>query len=107
MMKRMARMILAVAMSAAAYAHAVDKQTLIYNFGKNSGGYAPAGTLVMDAAGNFYGAASEGGLGTECCGTIFELSPKTGGGYSYSVLYTFSGVGNDSSPLGSMATEVQ
>jgi hypothetical protein len=105
MMKKMARMMLAVAMGAAVYAQAVDKQALIYNFGKNSGGYAPAGTLVMDAAGNFYGAANEGGVENQCCGTIFELSPKTGGGYSYSVLYTFSGVGDDSSPLGSMVMD--
>jgi hypothetical protein len=70
------------------HAQATDRENLIYNFNRGSGGYGPGGTLVMDSSGNFYGAASEGNLSGFCCGTIFELSPKPGGGLAYSVLYT-------------------
>ncbi len=84
---------------------AADRQNLIYNFNQNSGGYGPGGTLVMDSSGNFYGAASEGNLSGFCCGTIFELSPKPGGGLAYSVLYTFSGIGNDALPNGSLVRD--
>ncbi len=87
------------------HGQAADRQNLIYNFNQNSGGYGPGGTLVMDSTGNFYGAASEGNLSGFCCGTIFELSPKPGGGLAYSVLYTFSGVGNDALPNGSLVRD--
>jgi uncharacterized repeat protein (TIGR03803 family) len=87
------------------HAQATDKQNLIYNFNRTSGGYGPGGTLVMDSSGNFYGAASEGNLSGFCCGTIFEMSPKPGGGWIYSVLYTFSGVGNDALPNGSLVRD--
>jgi uncharacterized repeat protein (TIGR03803 family) len=87
------------------HAQATDRENLIYNFNRGSGGYGPGGTLVMDSSGNFYGAASEGNLSGFCCGTIFELSPKPGGGLAYSVLYTFSGIGNDSAPNGSLVRD--
>jgi len=44
--------------------------TTLFN-GYRDGEY-PAGSLVMDAAGNLYGTASEGGGGT---GTVFEITP--------------------------------
>jgi uncharacterized repeat protein (TIGR03803 family) len=47
--------------------------------------------LISDSAGNIYGAAVEGG--TTDNGTVFELSP-TSGGWNFSVLYSFLG-GND------------
>ena len=67
--------------------------TAIYNFNYNGGG--PAGELLMDGAGNLYGTTVEGGsnpLG-QCsagCGTIFELSPSSGG-WTYTELYDFTG----------------
>ena len=52
--------------------------------------------VVTDAAGNIFGASLFGGLkncsnGAEQCGTIYELSPKSSGGFSLSVLYEFTG----------------
>lgn len=95
----------AMSLSFCLLAQASDRQNLIYNFSRGSGGYGPGGTLFIDSSGNLYGAASEGNISGFCCGTIFELSPKAGGGWTYSVLYTFSGVGNDSLPNGSLVRD--
>jgi hypothetical protein len=41
----------------------------------------------MDTAGNLYGATLDGG--TYLNGTVFEMSPKQGGGWSETVLHSF------------------
>ena len=44
--------------------------------------------LILDQAGNLYGASTDSGPGGG--GTIFELSPS-GGGWTYTMLYSFTG----------------
>jgi uncharacterized repeat protein (TIGR03803 family) len=63
-------------------------ESVLYSFVPNSpDGYSPWGTLVRDAQGNLYGATNAGGaLGA---GTVYELSPQAGGGWSETVLYSF------------------
>jgi uncharacterized repeat protein (TIGR03803 family) len=57
------------------------------------GAYPQAG-LIFDAQGNLYGTTVNGG-GVNCpangsgCGTIFELSPQSGGSWTETVLYSF------------------
>jgi uncharacterized repeat protein (TIGR03803 family) len=66
------------------------KETVLHDFshyGKD-GSYPWAG-LVRDAAGNLYGTTSFGG--TFDWGTVFELSPKAGGGWNETVLHSFNG----------------
>ena len=58
--------------------------------GRNDGAYPLAG-VILDSAGNLYGATTAEGSGGG--GTVFELSPSNGG-WSYSVLYSFTGPGN-------------
>jgi uncharacterized repeat protein (TIGR03803 family) len=53
----------------------------------DSGNYPRAG-LIWDNAGNLYGTTSQGGTGG--AGTAFELSPRPGGGWNETVLYSFS-----------------
>ena len=48
-------------------------ETVLYNFQNLSDGEEPAAGLIMDAAGNLYGSAADGGNGGG--GTVFELSP--------------------------------
>jgi uncharacterized repeat protein (TIGR03803 family) len=54
--------------------------------------------VIVDAAGNLYGTTQGGGTSLNChgfgCGTVFELSPASGGGWTLTVLHNFSG-GND------------
>jgi hypothetical protein len=69
----------------------------IYN-GNPLDGNVPAGGLVIDSAGNLYGTTGYGGTGS-CvlsgtkvgCGTVYELSPPTqqGGTWTETVLYSF------------------
>jgi hypothetical protein len=69
-------------------------------------GSGPTGSLVFDAAGNLYGTTSLGGTG-RCtlefdlvgCGTVFELSPKAGGGWSEKVLHSFGGGSDGALPV--------
>jgi uncharacterized repeat protein (TIGR03803 family) len=56
-------------------------------------------TLVLDAAGNIYGATTLGGYGCSDVGTISELSPAGGGNWTYSLLYLF-GVNGAGWPFG-------
>ena len=69
----------------------VPKERIIHSF-LNDGhdGFYPAGSLISDAAGNLYGATTEGGTcGEYCGGTIFELLPQSGGAWSEQILYSF------------------
>jgi uncharacterized repeat protein (TIGR03803 family) len=63
-------------------------EKILHSFNDNNvDGTNPAAALVADPAGNLYGATFYGG--TIGSGTIFELSPKTGGGWTYKNLHTF------------------
>lgn len=75
-------------------------ETVLHRFqanGDNTDGTAPNGALVFDAAGNLYGTTSSGGGGEQqCssgasagCGTVFELTPTSGGIWTENVLYRF------------------
>jgi uncharacterized repeat protein (TIGR03803 family) len=63
-------------------------ERIIYSFQTGSDGNSPISNLVSDAAGNFYGTTSEGGLGS---GTIFKLAPAGGGRWTESVVHSFAG----------------
>jgi uncharacterized repeat protein (TIGR03803 family) len=60
-------------------------ESVLYSF---ADGY-PLAALVFDAKGNLYGTTSSGGsFGS---GTVFELTPASGGTWNASVLYSFEG----------------
>jgi uncharacterized repeat protein (TIGR03803 family) len=71
------------------------KETVLYEFkGQSNGdGASPHGRLVFDAQGNLYGTTQGGG--TNDTGTVYELTPAQGGGWTEKVLYTFSAAGTD------------
>ena len=71
------------------------KGTLLYKFRGASDGSYPTAGLVFDQAGNLYGASSAWGPGGG--GTVFELSPL-GGGWTYTLLYSFSGSAGGNCP---------
>jgi uncharacterized repeat protein (TIGR03803 family) len=57
-------------------------------------GSSPAADLVFDDEGNLYGANSGGGSGgTSCnengCGTVFELTPQSGGSWTETTIHVF------------------
>jgi uncharacterized repeat protein (TIGR03803 family) len=66
-------------------------KTLLYAFAGGSDGCLPAGNLIEDKAGDFYGTTIYGG-GAGCqygigCGTVFKLAPDG----TETVLYAFTG----------------
>jgi uncharacterized repeat protein (TIGR03803 family) len=65
---------------------------VLHSFGDGTDGLYPWAGLIFDAAGNLYGTTSEGG--TYDGGTVFELTPAAGGGWTEKVLHSF-GNGND------------
>jgi len=70
------------------------KEKILHNFNPNTkDGSAPNASLVFDAAGNLYGTTLEGGASG--LGTVFELSPKTGGGWKETLLHSFNSKGKD------------
>ncbi len=66
------------------------------------GAAAEAG-VAFDAVGNIYGTTARGGISKNCllkngppgCGTVFELSPGTGGTWAETVLYSFTNSAGD------------
>jgi uncharacterized repeat protein (TIGR03803 family) len=72
-------------------------EQVLHNFGNGTDGVGPLAGLIFDAAGNLYGTTKVGGTYT-CytggCGTVFELTPTAGGGWTEQVLHSF-GSGTD------------
>jgi uncharacterized repeat protein (TIGR03803 family) len=66
----------------------------LYTF-SGTDGLGPVGGLVFDQAGNLYGTTSAGG-NTGCnCGTVFQLTPGSGGNWTETVLHSFAGASID------------
>jgi len=76
--------------------------TVLYSFTGGSDGGSPNGAVILDAAGNLYGTAPQGGIVTgPCqssngCGVVYKLDPA---GHQ-TVLYTFTGGADGSQPYG-------
>jgi uncharacterized repeat protein (TIGR03803 family) len=73
-------------------------EKILYSFGGWSGdGTDPQGSVILDSSGNIYGTTGESGADGH--GTVFELTPKAGGGWSETILYSFGNNGDASLPL--------
>jgi uncharacterized repeat protein (TIGR03803 family) len=71
-------------------------ENILHKFtGGADGGVAYAG-VIRDGAGNLYGATTTGG--SKGKGTVYELSPATGGGWQETVLYNFGGTPDGAEP---------
>ncbi|HXM44900.1 MAG TPA: choice-of-anchor tandem repeat GloVer-containing protein, partial [Bryobacteraceae bacterium] len=68
-----------------------------------SDGNAPEAALAVGPGGALYGTTSNGGSGSACqqsqggCGTVFQLIPPatSGGTWTFSVIYNFTGIDGD------------
>jgi uncharacterized repeat protein (TIGR03803 family) len=100
--------VVALSLVLANLALAANKEKVIHSFTGGNDGINPAATLAADAAGNFYGTTVSGGTGTLCtngCGTVFKLSPVSGGGWKETVLYNFTGGADGKNPYGGVTLD--
>lgn len=84
-------------------------ESILYSFQGGDDGAFPSGQLAVDGAGNVYGTTTEmGGGNTNCnpfnCGTVFELSPPTvsGGTWTETILHSFTGGADGALPDGNL-----
>ncbi len=70
-------------------------ENILYSFsGSPSDGCLPQGGLTFDpSTGNLYGTTQAGGASN--AGTVFELAPAIGGGWTYNSIYSFLNNGRD------------
>jgi hypothetical protein len=84
--------------------------SLLYTFPSGNEGAGAVSTLTMDKDGNLYGEASEEGIvGGTCpygCGSIFKLTPSSGG-WIYTDLYDFTGGADGGGPNGGVVLDDQ
>lgn len=77
-------------------------ETVIYSFSGNG----PANffsTVIVDNAGNLYGASFSGGAFGG--GTVYKLSPSGGGNYTETTLYSFTGGADGGEPMSEVAMD--
>lgn len=97
----------AMALGAGGGAAHAGKFKVLHSFGNEThrDGSNPQSALVMDAAGNFFGTAINGG---KEFGTVFELERKENGKFKYKTIYRFceSGICGQS-PSGPLIVDTQ
>jgi uncharacterized repeat protein (TIGR03803 family) len=80
---------------------------VLYSFAAPSDGYNPAARLVFDSAGNLYGTTFSGGFFAQVCqygcGTVFKLSPSSGGTWTETTLHKFIGGSDGNQPNARLA----
>jgi len=83
------------------------KETVLHSFkGRTTDGATPYSTLVFDKPGNLYGTTSHGGGAGFGYGTVFKLTPVSGGRWTEQVLHRFTGGRDGKIPdVGSLAID--
>jgi len=105
--------LLASAVIAYAQKSTLPAEQVLYSFQGLPDGAQPVGAVVFDSAGNLYGATTEGGssscISVAQCGTVYELSPPSskGGSWTETVLYIFKGntFNDGASPVGGLVMD--
>ena len=74
---------------------AAAQEKVLHSFNNNgTDGIVPDGGVIFDAAGNLYGTTWSGGA-YDYWGTVYELTPAAGGGWTEQVLHSFNNVDTD------------
>ena len=72
---------------------------LLYAFHGDTDGEGPGAGVTRTQSGDLIGTTLEGGQGSYCCGTIFQLK-TTASGYKETILYRFTGKSDGDGPFG-------
>jgi uncharacterized repeat protein (TIGR03803 family) len=89
-------------------------EAVLHVFNQRNDGQTPVGGVLIDRAGNLYGTTAYGGAGG-CtllgkpvgCGIVFELTPPTkpGGSWTETILYSFQGGKDGYFPWGNLVLD--
>jgi uncharacterized repeat protein (TIGR03803 family) len=79
-------------------------ESVLYSFKAGTDGNSPTSTLVFDAHGNLYGTTSSGG-DANGDGTVFRLTPTSGGKWKESVVHRFKNNPDGSQPYYGMTLD--
>ena len=83
---------------------AAAQESILFSFNGTDGANPNAG-LISDGKGNFYGTTVSGGV-LGLYGTVFEISPASGGTWTFTELYAFGNVAGDGTqPLGGLVLD--
>lgn len=81
-------------------------EKVLYSFQGGNDGADPVAALVMDSGGNLFGTTQLGAKRERFCefgcGTVFELSPGSGGQWTDKILYSFGGSTDGEQPQSSL-----
>jgi uncharacterized repeat protein (TIGR03803 family) len=77
-------------------------ENVLHRFDRTDG-WVPYQALTSDAEGNLYGTTNLGGANSE--GTVFELSPGSGGSWTLTTLYDFPQNADGSWPAGGLTRD--
>lgn len=79
------------------------QETVLHAFALTDGAF-PNTNVIFDSSGALVG-TTVSGPGINCgegCGTVFELTPSTGGTYAFKLVYTFAGGLDGATPKGGL-----
>ena len=79
-------------------------ESAIYTFTGAEDGEYPDSPLILDAVGNLYGTTTASYSGTGQ-GTVFQLTPRDDGSWSFSVIHTFTGGKDGADPYGPLVLD--
>jgi uncharacterized repeat protein (TIGR03803 family) len=84
-------------------------ESVIHAFGGSGDGQYPVGNLIFDSSGNLYGTTEGGGAhgnGQEMVGGVaFKLAPKSGGGWTETIMHSFGGTADGISPRANLVQD--
>jgi hypothetical protein len=80
----------AVTIGLAASSLCAGQETVLHTFVNKADGNSPDGGLTFDTKGNLFGTTGFGGTGEFADGTVFELTPKASGGFTFHTIHQFS-----------------
>jgi uncharacterized repeat protein (TIGR03803 family) len=81
-------------------------ERVLHRFTYGKDGVQPIASVIFDTGGNLYGMTYTGGNLNDCrgggCGVVYKLAPNSRGGWSETLLHTFTGGKDGAFPLDSV-----